>query len=67
MGSPSVKTVGMRDLLSLLTAQGAQLILNLNGSPFHMGKSGERARVVGKRAKKVGVPIIYANLVGGAG
>tara|TARA_B100001971_G_scaffold213903_1_gene248798 strand:- start:937 stop:2628 length:1692 start_codon:yes stop_codon:yes gene_type:complete len=48
-----------------LTAQGAQLILNLNGSPFHMGKSGERARVVGKRAKKVGVPIIYANLVGG--
>jgi NAD+ synthase (glutamine-hydrolysing) len=35
-----------------LTAQGAQLILNLNGSPFHMGKSGERARVVGKRAKR---------------
>lgn len=44
---------------------GAELILNLNGSPFDMGKRSERLVVVGNRAKKAGLPIIYANLVGG--
>lgn len=45
---------------------GADLILNLNGSPYDMGKLRYRERVVvGERARKNGVAIIYANLVGG--
>ena len=45
---------------------GADLILNLNGSPYDMGKSHYRERVVvGERARKNSVAIIYANLVGG--
>jgi NAD+ synthase (glutamine-hydrolysing) len=45
---------------------GAELILNLNASPFHMGKSVERETVVvGEMARRIGVPIVYVNLVGG--
>ena len=44
---------------------GAQLIVTLNASPYHLYKSGEREHVVTDRVKENRVPIIYANLVGG--
>ncbi len=44
---------------------GAKLVLNLNASPFHLNKSHERYEVVTRAAKRSGVPILYANLVGG--
>ena len=44
---------------------GAQLILNLNASPFHAGKWRERERTLGERCAESGLPIVYANLVGG--
>lgn len=44
---------------------GAQLILNLNASPFHREKHHEREAVVQQRVSEVGVPIIYSNMVGG--
>lgn len=44
---------------------GAEMIVNINASPFHLGKAGEREAMVGLRAREHGVPIIYANLVGG--
>ncbi|MFT7531410.1 MAG: NAD+ synthase (glutamine-hydrolyzing) [Gammaproteobacteria bacterium] len=45
---------------------GAEIILNLNASPFDMHKSSEREdRVVGALAKKYQIPIVYTNLVGG--
>ncbi|ODB94296.1 NAD+ synthase [Candidatus Thiodiazotropha endoloripes] len=46
-------------------AAGAQLLLNLNASPFHIGKAPEREELVQKRAMDNGIPIIYTNLVGG--
>jgi NAD+ synthase (glutamine-hydrolysing) len=46
-------------------AAGAQLLLNLNASPFHIGKAPEREELVQKRAADNGIPIIYTNLVGG--
>ncbi|MEJ2620315.1 MAG: NAD+ synthase [Candidatus Thiodiazotropha sp.] len=46
-------------------AAGAQLLLNLNASPFHIGKASEREELVQKRASDNGIPIIYTNLVGG--
>jgi len=46
-------------------AAGAQLILNLNGSPFHRGKVQERERLVSQLASRHGVGIVYANQVGG--
>ncbi|MEJ2592341.1 MAG: NAD+ synthase [Candidatus Thiodiazotropha sp.] len=46
-------------------AAGAQLLLNINASPFHIGKAPERERLVQQRAQENRLPIVYANLVGG--
>ncbi len=46
-------------------ADGAQLLLVLNASPYHQGKSADRAKVLSARARENGVPLIYCNLVGG--
>jgi len=44
---------------------GARLIVNLNASPYHMDKCGERIDMVAMRARRQGVPVVYVNLVGG--
>nr|WP_232470537.1 NAD+ synthase [Methylococcus sp. BF19-07] len=44
---------------------GARLVLNLNASPFHVGKTVEREHVVRERIATARVPLVYANLVGG--
>jgi NAD+ synthase (glutamine-hydrolysing) len=44
---------------------GAQLIVNINGSPYHRGKLLEREAVVQQRAREHSVPIVYVNQVGG--
>ncbi|MGH8548873.1 MAG: NAD+ synthase [Methylococcales bacterium] len=47
------------------SAAGAQLILNLNASPFHARKITEREAVLRERIKASRVPIVYVNLIGG--
>ena len=47
------------------TRRGAELILNLNASPFHKNKLEERKAVLISHADKFSVPIIYVNQVGG--
>jgi len=44
---------------------GAQLLLNINSSPYHQGKRTERWETVGARARQAGIPIVYVNQVGG--
>lgn len=44
---------------------GASLILNINSSPYHMGKIKDREELVKREAKSNKVFIAYANLVGG--
>ena len=44
---------------------GAKLIVNLNASPYRIQKSQEREAQLLSRTKEFGLPIIYANLVGG--
>ncbi|MGH6830495.1 MAG: nitrilase-related carbon-nitrogen hydrolase, partial [Methylocella sp.] len=44
---------------------GAKLLINLNASPFHIGKSAQRQQILRSRAEEVGLPIIYVNCVGG--
>lgn len=46
-------------------AAGADLLLNLNASPFHAGKPVERHQVVADRCAETGLPVVYCNLVGG--
>lgn len=46
-------------------AAGAQLLVNLNASPFRREKHVERVEQVAARAQENRVPILYCNLVGG--
>jgi NAD+ synthase (glutamine-hydrolysing) len=46
-------------------AAGAQLILVLNASPYHVGKPALREQVVTEAAVRAGVPIAFVNSVGG--
>jgi NAD+ synthase (glutamine-hydrolysing) len=46
-------------------AAGAELIININGSPYHTNKIPERREVVCARAEKVQTPVVYVNQVGG--
>jgi len=46
-------------------AQGARIIVSINGSPFHREKSGVRRDLVSGRARANGVVIAYVNQVGG--
>ena len=44
---------------------GAELLVVINASPFHTGKGGEREQMMKQRAQAVGLPLVYAHLVGG--
>ena len=45
-------------------AAGAELILNLNASPYHIEKMGEREALLHQRATEVSLPIVYVNYMG---
>ena len=44
---------------------GAQLLININASPFHVGKLAQRRDLLSRRARESGMPIVYVNQVGG--
>ncbi len=44
---------------------GADLLVVINASPFHVGKGVEREAMMSARAQATGLPLIYAHLVGG--
>lgn len=44
---------------------GAEVLLNINGSPYHVGKSTERLELLTNRATGNGTHVVYVNCVGG--
>jgi NAD+ synthase (glutamine-hydrolysing) len=44
---------------------GAELLVVINASPFHVGKGGEREQMMRLRVLATGLPLVYAHLVGG--
>ena len=44
---------------------GAELLVVINASPFHVGKGGEREAMMQERCRATGLPLVYAHLVGG--
>lgn len=44
---------------------GAELIININASPYHMSKSISREQYVSKQAMETGASLVYVNMVGG--
>jgi len=45
--------------------RGAQVLLNINASPFHRGKAVEREEMLAARARAGGAAVVYLNLIGG--
>ena len=54
-----------RDPVGDLAADGAELVLNLSASPWHVGKPAGRRRLFADIATKHSVPIVFVNQVGG--
>jgi len=46
-------------------AAGAEFILNINASPYRIGKRAARLRALDEAVAAAGLPIVYVNLVGG--
>lgn len=44
---------------------GAEIIININASPYHMGKAGTRIKMLSTRASDNNLVIAYLNTVGG--
>jgi len=48
-----------------LAAEGAELVVNVSASPFHVGKAAERRAMVAELARRHRVPVLFCNQVGG--
>src|SRR6266581_4362044 len=48
-----------------LVAAGAELVVNLSASPFHVGRAEEREDIFSARARESGVRVALCNMVGG--
>ncbi len=46
-------------------AAGAELVVNINASPYYAGRLRERETMLATRAADASVPVVYVNLVGG--
>jgi NAD+ synthase (glutamine-hydrolysing) len=46
-------------------ASGAQVLVNLSASPFHVGKDAEREEMFADRARDNGCALVFCNAVGG--
>ncbi|HQY33707.1 MAG TPA: NAD+ synthase [Actinotalea sp.] len=51
--------------VSLMDEAGIDLLVVLNGSPYEEGKGHVRAELAARRAREVGAPVVYVNMVGG--
>jgi NAD+ synthase (glutamine-hydrolysing) len=51
--------------LDRIALAGADLCVNINGSPYHRGKAQERARMLATRAADNIIALAYLNMVGG--
>ncbi len=57
--------IWVESVLNDTLAAGAELIVAANASPYHRGKWQQRGSALSAMAKAHGVPILYANAVGG--
>ncbi|MHC4777710.1 MAG: nitrilase-related carbon-nitrogen hydrolase, partial [Planctomycetota bacterium] len=48
-----------------LVRAGAKVLVNLSASPFHLGKPSLREAIVARLAKRLCVPVVHVNQVGG--
>jgi NAD+ synthase (glutamine-hydrolysing) len=53
------------DPVEVMAAQGVDLLVNISGSPFFLGKQTLRREIFSNIARKYRVPVAYCNQVGG--
>ena len=51
--------------ISEIVWMGAEIVININASPYHIGKWGRRQHLLEKRWKEFEIPFVYVNQVGG--
>jgi NAD+ synthetase len=56
---------GEADAPRAARAAGAEVLLVLNASPYHLDKHATRHEVVSARARETGMPVVFCNQVGG--
>ncbi len=54
-----------RDPVEELVQQGAEVLLSINASPYHMDKRVLRREIFASTAHRYGLPVVYVNQVGG--
>lgn len=55
----------LRDPVEELAQSGAELLLSINASPYHMGKRELRREMFSRAARRYNIPVVYVNQVGG--
>ncbi|OJY69749.1 MAG: NAD+ synthase [Sphingobium sp. 66-54] len=66
LGLPICEDVWFPFVTAHLAERGAQILININGSPFEVGKDDRRVHgVCAARVRETGLPILYLNRVGG--
>lgn len=53
------------DPVELLVKQGLDILINISGSPFYVGKRDLRVNILTNLARKYHVPVAYINQIGG--
>ena len=65
VGLPICEDIWFSDVAAHLKAQGAEMLISPNGSPFERGKHEKRLHHARARAQETGLPLLYANQYGG--
>ena len=65
VGLPICEDIWFPDVCAHLKAQGAELLMSPNGSPFERGKHKKRLAHGAARASETGLPLLYVNQYGG--
>jgi NAD+ synthase/NAD+ synthase (glutamine-hydrolysing) len=55
----------LRDPVEELAQSGAEVLLSVNASPYHMGKRQLRRDLFARAAQRYNIPVVYVNQVGG--
>jgi len=65
LGTPICEDVWGAEPAECIAETGGEILLVLNGSPYRRGVGDERLNVAVPRVKETGLPLLYANQVGG--
>jgi NAD+ synthase len=65
LGAPVCEDIWGAAVCASLNAQGAEILIVPNGSPYRMSADNERMTVARQRVAETGLPMVYVNQVGG--